>query len=824
MASAWNWLRASKLRLAGVALLAILLLVRLALPLMIVQLGEYFGTKELGRIVRIGDVDLSVFTGGLVVEQVQIGPIGDQGAPPPEFSEEDARFRLERGEVQWKWLPLLRRELHIEKVDLQNPEGALFRDVDGDLIPVLRPQPGAEEDEPDDESEPWPVQLDELRIAGFKLLYINLALPEQTPLQLDVEEFRLADLVVADQAIKLQKVGLHGPTLRIRRDIDLAVLQAAPEQEAGDDGPAEPDPSGELLDYDLEEVALDRALFTIVSADGAEIETRLTIDASQVTGARETSFPLKALLELGEGSLTVEAKVGISPPTFDGAITWTDLPLDVLASMAADAVPVQVDSGSATGALQVDVAIAERPEDPPSTINASGKLSVRNLAAADGEELGIAFKSFDLVADKVTLRPETPEESRIELGLVRLVDPTLKLRITPPPAGSEAPPDSEATPPPAVRLARLEVTGGKADIEDRTVQPVYRSELSQLSVQGSGIRFPEGDAESLVVRAKGPGRGASVAIDAGIRDGNGQAKLVIKDLGLRALSPYAVSGAGYRLKRGKASVDADIAAKAGVYDIDSTIKLDKISVHEVNPGTFQDEFGMPLNTAIVLMRDRNGVISMPIKTKLEEGQTDLQVRTIMRGAMQQAIIAALSSPLKAAGLVMNVAGGDEFGLSSLDVPPGELPEIHADDLSGIAELLDARPEIAVALHGRAGPTDDPALKRQQLGDQVVADSQLPPVDAGFFQKRRLRGFLRKKESHEDTDLSEEDAAKLERWAEGVEISQESRDQLAVARAEAVRQALLTEFELDPARVVIGEPFDGAPGVELELLPHDDEPL
>jgi hypothetical protein len=616
---------------------------------------------------------------------------------------------------------------------------------------------------------------------------------------------------------------VHGPSLRIRRDIDLAVLQAAEDQDTGDeDAATEPDAPGEPPGYHLAELELDRARFTVITADNEEIEARLTLNAREVTGARETSFPVEALLELGEGSLSVKAQVGVSPIRFEGAISWTDLPLDVLASIAADATPVRVDSGRASGALQVTAVVADVPEELPTKVDASGKITVHDLKASSDPEFDVAFRSFELVADKVSVRPETPSESRIDLALVRIVDPELGLRVTPTPATADAQ-EPGGTPPPVVRLARLEITGGKARIEDRTVKPVYRSQLSQLSVQGSGIRFPEGDAESLVVRAKGPGRGASIAIDAGIRDGTGQAKVVIKDLGLRALSPYAVSGAGYRLKRGKASVDADIAAEAGVYHIDSHIKLDRIAVHEVNPGTFQDEFGMPLNTAIVLMRDSKGVIHMPVSTKLEKGQSRVQVRTIMRGAMQQAIIAALSSPLKAAGLLKSMAGGDEFGLSGLDVPPGELPEIHADDLSGIAELLDSRPEIAVELHGRAGPVDDSALKRRQLGDQVVMDSELPPVDAGFFQKRRLLGFLRKG-SDKSSDLSEQDAAKLEHWAGSVQITQEDRDQLARARAETVREALLTEFEIDPERVVIGDPFDGKPGVELELLALDDEPL
>jgi hypothetical protein len=824
MTSAWSRIGASRLRLAGIALLAILLAIRSALPLAVEWAAERAGSESLGRRVRIGDVDLSVLTGAVVIERLGVGPLGAIGAPPPEFAEAEAHFQLDRGEIRWEWLPLLRGEIRIGLVDLEGPRGSLFRSLDGNLIQILRPQPGREsepQEEIDPGSEPWPVHLDQLRVGNFRLLYVNLAIPEQIPIQLELEEFTLDELSVVGNDIGLRAAGVHGPSLRIRRDIDLAVLQAAAEQDTGalESEVAEPTPA-----YRLAELELDRARFTIVTDDDEEIETRLTLSARDVTGIRETSFPVKALLEIGGGSLSIDAQVGIAPITFEGTISWTDLPLDVLASIEADATPFHVDSGSSSGDLEVRAILAGLPDDLPTKIDIAGRIGVTDFDAASGEDLSVAFRSLELVADQVVLRPEAPAGNRVDLARVRLLDPAVALRVAPAPAGGgvDAAPDGAAggTPPPSVHVASLEITGGSARIEDRTVEPAYRSELSELSVRASGLRFPEGDADDLVVRAKGPGRGASVAIDARITQGNGQARVVVSDLGLRALSPYVARGAGYRLTRGQTSVDAAIAASAGVVDIESSVELDKIAIQEVNPGTFQDTFGMPINTAIALLRDGNGVITLPVSTRLEDGRSDIEVRQIVRGALQQAIVAALSAPLKAAGMLKSVSGGGRFGLSGLEVPPGALPRIRADDLSGIGELLGSRAEIAIALRGRAGKADDSALQRQQLGDQAAANADLPPVDAGFFQKRRLLDFLRQQGSNEDADLSEEDAVVLERWAEAIEVTREHRDRLAIARAEAVREALLADFELHPDRVVIGEPLDGKPGVELDLLPYE----
>jgi hypothetical protein len=81
----------------------------------------------------------------------------------------------------------------------------------------------------------------------------------------------------------------------------------------------------------------------------------------------------------------------------------------------------------------------------------------------------------------------------------------------------------------------------------------------------------------------------------------------------------------------------------------------------------------------------------------------------------------------------------------------------------------------------------------------------------------VRGALEKREQGEKPRLEPKDERLLERWASQVEVPDERRAELATARAEALRAALL-DAGVDPERVQIGESEPGPPGVEIELAP------
>ena len=665
------------------------------------------------------------------------------------------------------------------------------------------------------------------------LVFINRAADSRRPLQFSLEELTLGELRLEGQDLTVGDVSFRSPRLRVLRDIDPAFLAAQAEaDEAAAEAVAlaaeEELEITEPLAVRMREISVDDARFTIVTADG-EVEVSLSVSARELGLEQGRRFPLELRVELADGFLQVEGEAGVVPVAFDGNVTWAQLPLPLIAD-AAD-VGIDIDSGTASGELDVDVMLADVATQGPSRIDVAGRVGVESLALSQGNAATVQWKSFEVVADMIHVRPDPIDGEQIptevQLASVRLIEPIVSYTVQPvaasPPA-EEAPAteasESDAVPAPMLRVGELEVRSASADFRDPTVTPAHRSRIRSLDVEGTDLRWPEGDARSFKLRGKGPTRNASFALQSRLSRGDGRVKLTLDELRLAAFSPYVAEAAGYWIEDGTASVDADVMLNGNDVGVKSDVNLNRLGVTEVTPGSFDREFGIPLGVALALLRDPNGNISLPVNADVRGGETSAAIRPLVVAGLRQAITGALTSPLKGVGMVM----GGKQGKRGLEIEPVAFTpgQVEADpaELERVLELakvLEVRPGLALVLRGRSDPSDDPALAQRILAERVVAKQELPSVDAGFFQKRRLRGALEKQTRGETVDLNDEDTEALERWASEVSVPDERREALGRERAEAVRAALVAAGA-NAADVVVHDSVAGPPGVLVGLAP------
>jgi hypothetical protein len=497
-----------------------------------------------------------------------------------------------------------------------------------------------------------------------------------------------------------------------------------------------------------------------------------------------------------------------------------------------------------SGELAVRARISDAPESGPSRVDVSGRAGVKGFAASrGGDALRFAWSDLEVELASLALRPDgeagRPVPPRIEIAAVRLREPVFAaiLRAADPPAPEETDPvptdpeesAAEAEPPdarpgPRIRIASLAVTGGEVDFTDESVSPAHRSQLRDLTVEARDLRLPEREAAQLRISAEGPGDG-SIRLDAAVIDGAGTIELDVADLGLPAFSPYSADAAGYWVEGGHATVAARVGVRDAGYDVDTDLSLDDLDVAEVSAGSFEKRFGLSLDLALALLRDPFGRISIPVSARIAPGETEIAAERIVLAALRQALVGALTSPLKGVGFVLGAVtgGGDEpsgLRIEPLAVAPGATSPL-ADELARVARVaktLASRPGLGLELRGRSDVEDDPALAERMLIEMVVADAELPPVDAGFLQKRRLSGALEDRGEGRPDELGPEDTHALARWIGAVEVPPDRRDDLARERATAVRDALVESHGVSPDRLRVGDPLTGPPAVVIQLAP------
>jgi hypothetical protein len=852
-AKAGRWRRRALVALAVVAVLAVA--VRALLPWAIARTIESQAQSQLALPVRVANIDLWLARGAIAIEELVVGrvavaPTGTARPPDPD----DALLRLARLYVHLDWAALLGRRVHLRELTLEAPQLRFERDAEGRIEPLGPPaaEPETEpEPEPDavESTEPWSFALDRFELRELAVEIADQA-TQRTPVEIALARLSLTDIAIGGSDLALGGVELENPVLHIDRDFALggggggeATAPTPPSDQTRPPDAAPPPEQGSeasaALAYQIERIHIADADFTL-RTDSGPIEISLRLEAEQVNARSGVVFPIDLTLGIEDGRLALQGKLGLNPLAYDGRVAWNDLRLPPLGVALRPELAGWVRSCEADGDFALTFRAAREGDAAPG-LRLEGTAKIRELLLADpsSEEVSVGWKELEIVAREVVVPlPEEGAEARatrVSLERVRLVAPDILYTMPAPSldellgAGGEPEPEGEAKPEPEPGAAPLELVvdafdldGARIRLRDETLSPPVETTLRDLKLAVREAGLPEPHAKS--VRATGIIReSATFSLDGGLGKGSGDLKLSVDRLPLPPFDPYAEKG-GYELTRGQASLETKLRMRGARTDVENRLVLHRLALSSRDPGAFEKTFGMPLDLALALLRDTSGDISLAIPLVVDEAGARTSLATIVRGALRQALVGALSSPLKLVGAVLPTGGGGEATLEPIAAVPGQaaLAAGAEERLDALARLLGERPVLGLRLRGRVGPADRSLVAEQILAERAAAGEDWPTVEGeGFFARRRLAEALEARARGESAALSPEDEALLARTAAAVKVPAERMQALARQRAEAARERIAAARGIDVRRLQIGDAAgEGDPAVLLEFAAVD----
>lgn len=820
--------------------------VRALLPWAIARTIESQARSQLGLPVSLANVDLWLVSGAVALEGLVVGRVAleqDDAAAAPD--PDAALLRLSRLFVHLDWGALLGRRVHLRALELDSPQLRLERDAEGRIEPLgpqaFEPEPEPEsESEPEPEpepesaepSEPWSFAVDRFDLRALELELADLA-TQRTPVEFALGRLSLADIALAGSDLGLGGVEIESPTLRVDRDF--AVGGGAGGEESGRAPPPAPDSEeSATFGYEIDRIGIADAGFTL-RTDAGPIEIAIRLDAEHVNARSGAVFPIDLELGIGEGKLTLRGELGLNPLVYEGRVAWSDFALPPLSVAARPELAEWIRSCRADGDFAVVLRTTPDGDAGPG-LRLTGTTKVREFLFADpsNEEVSIGWKELEIVVREAFVplpaEGEAPRATRVALERVRLVEPDLLYTLPAPsldemlgggdePSPAEEAPAEPGAPPLELVVDALDLEGARVRFRDQTVSPPVETSLRDLRVAVREAGLPEPHAKS--VRATGIlSETASFSLDGGLGKGSGNLSLALDRLSLPAFDPYAAA-AGYELTSGHASLETKVRMRGKRTEADNRIVLHRLDVSSRDAGGFEEAVGMPLDLVLALLRDPQGDISLAIPVVVDESGARTELATIVRGALRQALVGALSSPLKLVGAVLPTGGGGEATLEPLAAVPGqaELAASSGERIDALAGFLGERPVLGLRLRGRVGPADRPLVAEQILAERYAAGEDWPEVeDAGFLARRRIGQALEARGRGESAPLSDEDGALLARYAAAVQLPAERLQALARRRGEAARDAIAAAREIDPRRLQVGDAAgEGDPAVVLEFV-------
>ena len=368
-------------------------------------------------------------------------------------------------------------------------------------------------------------------------------------------------------------------------------------------------------------------------------------------------------------------------------------------------------------------------------------------------------------------------------------------------------------------LGKLEITGNNRVLfRDETIQPPSETDASKIQIDMGSVDTAAPNALTPVTMHALVGGYSDVNMSGTVapfaKSPTVDLKGLVKAVDLPPFTVYSERRIGYRLKRGR--LNADVMLKMGDGKMKSLTKLtvnrlelEKLSKSEQDE--FTKELGLPVNTALSLLRDRNDDIKINIPVEGNLNDPRVRVGGIVRKALVGSIGLSVKPLLLPLGVTMQagkflIGQGRGLRFAPADFEPGQT-ELTADArkyLTRMAQTLADRPALRITLSGRAVPADSQVLSFSIAEDMARKDKKM-----GIGQKLAL--VVSKKKKAEKLTADQSAAAN---------IRKEQLSRLANDRAQVVRDFLVAagvqSNRLFASSATIETQAAAKPRVELSL--------
>ena len=413
-----------------------------------------------------------------------------------------------------------------------------------------------------------------------------------------------------------------------------------------------------------------------------------------------------------------------------------------------------------------------------------------------------------------------------------------------------------------VAIDTVTIVNGSANYADLWIKPSFAIGIQSLAGKVSGLSSDPQSRAKVDLKGKvdryspidivGDVNLLSAALYTDI-------KMRFRDLDLTVVNPYSGHFAGYKIDKGKLSVQVSYKIEQRKLAADQHFVIDQLELGErvESPAAVH----LPLKIAVALLKDRNGVIDLDLPMSGSLDDPKFRIGPILWKMFVNLIVKAATAPFALLGHLFG-GGHEHMNVIEFDAGSAQLQKPAQDQLASLAKSLKERPQLkldvpigysvaldrpqlaAARLHQelvgrelstRAGRKHadtagevalaDPAKHFQLLVAQYQADlgkdTPLPPSAAA------VQGAKGKEAPPFDAAIKDLRAALIEH----IQVPDSDLEALGKQRAGAIRDALLSDGQIEPARIfIVNKPGAGgsapgtqAPAADTPPLPEANSP-
>ncbi|MFO1319533.1 MAG: DUF748 domain-containing protein [Burkholderiales bacterium] len=563
----------------------------------------------------------------------------------------------------------------------------------------------------------------------------------------------------------------------------------------------------------------------------------------------------------GKGESTLSGTFALDPPAVDARVKVADLDVLPFQPYFADRVRATLTGASLSTAGHLTVSI---PRSRPPAIGYDGTATLARFAAVDtqGSEPLIQWESLFLDGLQVRTEPFSLGIRNVALSdfaaRVQInADGTLNLQNAV--AGDSAPPSTDPavsrpapkaappTPKPAaespatspvprsIKIDQVTLQGGTIHFSDRLIKPNVAATLTEVGGRVSGLLSDASTRADVDLRGKLASQ-SPLSITGQVNPLSGDLfadlKVDFHDIELPPFTPYAGRYAGYTIEKGKLSLALSYRIEKRQIRAENRIRIDQFTFG--NKVESPDATGLPVQLAVSLLKDRDGRINLDVPVSGSLDDPKFKLGRVIWQVIVNLITKAVTAPF---ALIGSLFGGGGEELSYVDFAPGQATPDAAGQakLEQLGKALRDRPALRLDVVGRVnGEKDREALRRtayerkvktqkfNELAKQGTAPAsvEMTALDPAEFERYLRKAYRQEKFPKPrnaiglEKDLPREEMEKL--MLTNLVVTDDDLRQLAMRRAQGVKESLTASGEIASERVFLIEP--GTAGADAKDKP------
>ena len=293
-----------------------------------------------------------------------------------------------------------------------------------------------------------------------------------------------------------------------------------------------------------------------------------------------------------------------------------------------------------------------------------------------------------------------------------------------------------ASQPMPMTIGTVRIIDGSANYADFWIQPNFAVGIQTLNGTIEGISSDPNSRAKVKLEGK-VDRYAPVNIDGELNvlavAVYTDIKMSFKGLELTTITPYSGRFAGYKIDKGKLSVDLTYKIDQRKLDAEQHIVIDQLQLGEAVDSP--DAVHLPLKLAVALLKDRNGVIDLPLPITGSLDDPQFKVGPIIWHAVLNLLEKAVVSPFAAIG---HLFGGHGEELKYIDFAAGsaELDDDSKEKLSSLSKALEEHNQLQLDVPiVYSQDLDGPQLAKRVLTQRLILRAhggKMPPQQAAAF--------------------------------------------------------------------------------------------